>query len=193
MRKKSSVHFNTHSSALATRHAVLAPSNPAWVNYDEDKMRRVFFTNQAAAKGARRHALAHGLISERVNLPDEPKTLNMYVNDAIGYRMSPEIMLFFSEYCFGTADCIGYSFREKKLRIFDLKTGASVAKMIQLLVYAALFCLEYNFNPRDIEIELRIYQNNKVEIYLPTPPEIFSLMDNIRTKSAQLEALGMGD
>ena len=37
--------------------------------------------------------------------------------------------------------------------------------MEQLLIYAAYFCLEYGFKPRDIDIELRIYQNDEVLIH----------------------------
>lgn len=181
--------FNVHSPVLSTRHAFLSPSSPAWVNYDEEKLRRVYFANRAAAKGTRLHELARTLIRERVELPDNGSTLSLYVNDAIGYRMLPEVMLKYSEHCFGTADTIGFSRRQLTLRIHDLKTGASPAKMTQLLIYAALFCLEYGVNPRDIMIELRIYQSNKIEVYNPPPPEIYAIMDNIRTKDKYLTEL----
>ncbi len=190
-RKKSSVRFNSHSPALSSQHAMFSPSSPAWVNYDEEKTRRVFFSNMAAAKGTRLHELAYRLIRERVRLPEEDKTLNLYVNDAIGYGMMPEIMLFFSENFFGTADTLG--FRKDTLRIHDLKNGSQPAKMIQLMIYAALFCLEYEMNPRDIKIELRIYQSNRVVRYEPTPPEIYELMNNIRSKDKLIESLRMGD
>lgn len=188
-RKKSSVLFNTHSPVLSTRHAILSPSSPAWVNYDEDRLRRVYFANRAAAKGTRLHEIAHALIKERIELPDNNSTLSMYVNDAIGYRMHPEVMLKYSDYCYGTADTIGFSKRQLKLRIHDLKNGATPAKMTQLLVYAALFCLEYGVNPRDILIELRIYQSNKIEMLEPTPPDMLALMSNVRAKSEMLREL----
>lgn len=73
-------------------------------------------------------------------LPRLNKTLNAYVNDAIGYKMIPEQILFYSDNCFGTADAI--VFRNGLLRIHDLKTGVIPAHMEQLEVYAALFCLE---------------------------------------------------
>ena len=101
----------------------------------------------------------------RQKLPKSQKTLNEYVNDAIGYRMHPEQVLYFSEWCFGTADAI--SFRNNFLRIHDLKTGKERAHIEQLRIYAALFCLEYRVSPADIKIELRIYQSDEVIIDEP--------------------------
>ena len=89
-------------------------------------------------------------------LPKSKQTLNMYVNDAIGFKMTPEQILYYSDNCFGTADAI--LFRNNFLRIHDLKTGKIPAHMEQLEIYAALFCLEYKVKPADIEMELRIYQ-----------------------------------
>jgi hypothetical protein len=182
--------FNAHSPALAKAHATLSPSSHAWVNYDEEKMKRVFFSNMAAAKGTRMHEIGHRLISERVNLPEDGKTLSLYVNDAIGYQMQSEVMLFYSDNCFGTADCVG--FKRNKLRIHDLKTGNGAVTMLQLVIYAAIFCLEYRFTPLEIEIELRIYQNNKVVVHIPEPHEIFSVMDKIKTRDAELTRYRMG-
>jgi hypothetical protein len=59
------------------------------------------------------------------------------------------------------------------LRIHDLKTGVTPAKMPQLEIYAGLFCLEYSVNPLDIDIELRIYQNDEIIVHEPQNiPEI---------------------
>lgn len=63
------------------------------------------------------------------------------------------------------------------LRIHDLKTGVVPAHMEQLEIYAALFCLEYKKNPADLEMELRIYQNNQVVIHNPEPERIKYIMD----------------
>ena len=109
----------------------------------------------------------------------------MYVNDGIGYKMTPEQALYYSFNCFGTADTI--SFRKERgrehsiLRIHDLKTGVTPAHMEQLMLYAALFCLEYDINPNDIDIELRIYQNNERIIFEPEADEIRHMMDRIVT------------
>jgi hypothetical protein len=61
--------------------------------------------------------------------------------------------------------------------------------MKQLEVYAALFCLEYNYKPYQISIELRIYQNDDVEIYTPQNEDIVHIMDKIITFDKQIELL----
>ena len=101
----------------------------------------------------------------------------MYVNDAIGYQMTPEQPLYFSENCFGTADAI--SFKNNLLRIHDLKTGDTPAHIEQLMVYEALFCLEYEMDPERIDSELRIYQLDDVLIENPDPKDISFIMDKI--------------
>jgi len=178
--------FNTRSN-LAGTHAFLSPSTPSWVNYDEDKLDRVFFAAQAARRGSELHAFGHQAIRLRIKLPEIKSTLNMYVNDAIGYGMTSEQILYFSDNCYGHADCVG--FRNNTLRIHDLKTGVNEASMQQLKVYAALFCLEYRFKPNEIAIELRIYQNNHVKLETPDPNEIFLIMDRIRTYSKRIDEL----
>lgn len=157
------MNFNEHSE-LEGMHAFLSASSYHWVNYDEEKLEERYLSNLAQAKGTRLHALAAELIDMRINLPKEEKTLNMYVNDAIGYLMKPEQVLFYSYNCFGTADTISYSEKKKLLRIHDLKTGVTPASMTQLKVYAALFCLEYDVDPNEIDMELRIYQSDQVFI-----------------------------
>lgn len=170
--------FNAHTN-LAGKHAVLSASSYHWLNYDEDKMARVFETSMTAKRGTELHALAHNLIRLKVNLPDDGLTLSMYVNDAIGYRMTPEQILYYSDNSFGTADAV--MFRDNTLRIHDLKNGVNEASFQQLEVYAALFCLEYHFRPFDIDMELRIYQNDEVRVLEPDPDDIFHVMDKIVT------------
>ena len=77
----------------------------------------------------------------------------------------------------GTADAI--SFRNNTLRIHDLKTGETPANIMQLYIYAALFCLEYGIRPGDISMELRIYQSDDILVCNPTAEEIGPLMDKI--------------
>ena len=55
------------------------------------------------------------------------------------------------------------------------------AHMEQLEIYAALFCLEYKVKPGDIEMELRIYQNNEILYHNPTAEDIVPIMDRIIT------------
>lgn len=168
--------FNVHSQ-LAGKHAFLSASKSSWINYDEDKLDRVFLSNMAAQRGTDLHALANQCIRLGQKLPDTPTTMNLYVNDAIGFRMTPELTLFYSLNAFGTADAV--SFRKNKLRIHDLKTGTFHTSERQLEVYAALFCLEYQFRPFDIDIELRIYQNNEARIYEADPISIDLIMKKI--------------
>ncbi len=173
---------------LAGKHAFLSASKYHWVGYSDDKLDRVFTAAMAAAHGDRLHQLAHDLIREKVKLPESPPTtLSMYVNDAIGFRMTPEVTLFYSENAFGTADAI--SFRKEKLRISDLKTGVIPAKITQLEVYAALFCLDYRIKPFDIVMELRIYQNNEIREYDADPDTIFRIMDRIQVFDKRINAI----
>jgi hypothetical protein len=184
------MNLNDHSKlakALSGTHSFLSPSSPAWVNYDEDKLTRVFYANEAARRGTEHHAFAHDAIRLGIKLPDIPNTLNMYVNDAIGYGLSSEWLVFYSNNCYGHADAIG--FRKNMLRIHDLKTGTSPADMRQLMIYAALFCLEYKMRPFDITIELRIYQNNQVQVLNPDADDVFHLMDRIITFDKRLQYL----
>jgi hypothetical protein len=172
---------------LASTHAFLSPSSHAWVNYTEDKFDRVWFSNQEARRGTELHAFASEAIRLGVKLPDNGTTLSLYVNDAIGYRMTPEQVLYYSDNCYGHADAI--AFRHSKLRVHDLKTGVTEASPVQLELYAAIFCLEYNFKPLELEIELRIYQNDEVRIYNPTADVIFHLMDRIVMFDRRINAL----
>lgn len=180
--------FNSHSQ-LAGRHAFLSASKYHWINYDEEKLDRSFTAAMAAQRGTELHALAHELIRLGVKLPKTDKTLNLYVNDAIGYRMTPEQILYYSDNAFGTADVI--SFARHKLRVHDLKTGITPTSEHQLEVYAALFCLEYKFRPFEIEMELRIYQSDEVRIYEADPDVIYHIMDKIVTFDKRINAIRM--
>lgn len=172
------MNFNNHSKIVGL-HAFLGASQHSWLNYDEDKLVERYFSEQAKQRGTELHELASNLIRLGVKLPKTQLTLNMYVNDAIGFKMTPEQPLFYSENCFGTADSI--SFRKNLLRISDLKTGKIPAHMEQLYIYAALFCLEYNKKPSDIDILLRIYQDNQIFEEMPTSEIIVPIMDKIVT------------
>lgn len=172
------MNFNKHS-ALEGQHAFLGASKYHWINYDDEKIATAYANHLATLKGTQLHEFAAQCIRLGQKLPRSEKTLNMYVNDAIGFKMIPEQILVYSENCFGTADAI--LFRNNFLRIHDLKTGVIPAHMEQLLIYAALFCLEYHVKPGEIEMELRIYQNNDVQIANPTAEDIVPIMDKIIT------------
>lgn len=168
--------WNKHWN-LEGAHAFLGASNYHWLNYDKDKLRTVWINYNAAQKGTRIHAFAKEAIELGIKLPRSKKTLNMYVNDAIGFGMKPEQVLAYSDNAFGTADAI--AFRDNCLRIHDLKTGVTPASIKQLEIYAALFCLEYRVKPADIGFELRIYQSNDILIANPTKDEILPVMEKI--------------
>lgn len=170
------MNWNEHS-AFVGEHAFLSASKYHWVNYDDEKLLATFRTAQAAAKGTELHAFAAKAISLGIKLPRNDKTINAYVNDAIGFKMTPEQPLVYSVNCFGTADAISY--RKGLLRIHDLKTGTGRVSMKQLYIYASLFCLEYKVKPAEIDTELRIYQNDAVAIEQPDPDDVTHLMDLI--------------
>ena len=173
------MNFNKHSN-LSGLHAPFAASQSHWLRYDDDKVIEVYANKKAAAMGTRLHAWAAETIALGLKQPKTKKTICAYVNDAIGFKMDTEVVLFYSESFFGTADAI--SFRNGFLRIHDLKTG-KVGKiedhMEQLQVYTALFCLEYKVRPGDIQIELRVYKNDEVIAWNPTAEDIVPIMDKI--------------
>lgn len=169
--------FNNHRN-LEGHHAFLGASKFHWINYDEDKLVYTYNKYLATMRGTKLHDLAANLIKMGVKLPRSNKTLNMYVNDAIGFKMTPEQPLYYSDNCFGTVDAI--CFRNNLLRIHDLKTGVTPAHMEQLIIYAALFCLEYKLKPGEIDIELRIYQSDEIVYFNPTAEDILPVMDKIK-------------
>lgn len=164
---------------LEGSHAFLGASKYHWINYDDTKLVDTYRKYQATLRGTVLHDFAAQCIKLGQKLPKTKKTLNMYVNDAIGFKMRPEQVLCYSENCFGTADAI--SFRNNFLRIHDLKTGVTPAHMEQLMIYAALFCLEYRYKPSEIDIELRIYQSDEIAVFEPTAADIVPIMDKIIT------------
>ena len=172
------MNFNNHLN-LEGQHAFLGASKYHWINYSEDKVVESYNKFLATLKGTTLHEFAAQCIKLGQKLPKSKKTLNNYVNDAIGYKMIPEQVLYYSENCFGTADAI--CFRNRLLRIHDLKTGIITAHMEQLEIYAALFCLEYKVKPSEIEMELRLYQNNEILYHTPTAEDIVPIMDKIIT------------
>ena len=170
------MNFNKHFD-LEGKHAFLSPSKYYWTNYTPEQLESAFNNFAAAARGSELHEHAKRCIELGTKLQKSKKTLNMYVNDAIGFQMTPEQPLYYSENCFGTADAI--SFKNGMLRIHDLKTGVTPASIKQLYIYDALYCLDYNRDPKDIQHELRIYQNDDVVINKPDPNEIRIIMDKM--------------
>jgi hypothetical protein len=184
------MNFKKHSR-LEGAHAFLGASKYHWVNYDEDKLIKTYNNYLATSMGSRLHEFAEECIKLKIKLPKSKKTLNMFVNDAIGFKMHPEQILYYSDNCFGTADAI--LFKQNLLRIHDLKTGKSRTSFKQLEVYAAMFCLEYKRKPTDIDMELRLYQNDEVLIHMPLPEDIVYIMDKIITFDKRIEKMKSGE
>lgn len=172
------MNWNKHS-ALSGKHAIIGASNYHWLNDDKEKFIQRYNNFLSVQRGTELHELAANLIKQGVKLRSSKKTLNSYVNDAIGFRMKPEQVLYYSDNCFGTADAI--CFKDGYLRIHDLKTGTTKASMNQLFIYDALFCLEYDIRPKDIKIENRIYQNDEIVVAEPSVEEIAPIMSKIIT------------
>ena len=197
--------WNDHSM-LKNTHALFSPSTSGWEKYTPERLQERYLTSYAADIGTAIHEEAMWHISKKIsvkdaakgelklslykrpNLPDDVidvldfdlifSNYMLYVNDAIGFRMDPEVILYSNPLCYGTADAI--SFKDNFLRIHDLKTGVSTPHIEQLYKYAALFCIEYRVDPRKIETELRIYQsNNDILVANPTADDIMPFVDQI--------------
>lgn len=169
-------------------HAIFGASKYSWIHYSEEKMIEAYNNSKAKKLGTELHELAAMLIKQKVPLPDEQHTLNMYVNDAIYLSLRPEEQLYYSQLFYGTADAIGMV--DNVLHIHDLKTGKTIASMHQLEIYAALFFLEYELLPSEVDgIELRIYQNDDMKVSYPANDQIVPIMDKIVTTDKVIRKL----
>lgn len=201
--------WNDHSK-LVGNHALLSPSGYHWLYYEDDEQLFNKYRSVYSQKlGTVLHEYAEKRIRYKMKLKkneensvlfylldnDIPRSiidmnriyvnLMNYINDAIGFRMDPEVILYYSLNCFGTADAI--SFKNNELRIHDLKTGTTPVHKEQLEIYAALFCLEYDKRPEDLTFELRLYQSEEMIIDNPTGEEIRVIMDKIKDSSSVID------
>ena len=183
------MNFNSHSD-LKGAHAFLSASKYHWINYSPERLDEVWQNAKAAQRGTELHAFAHQAVNLGIKLPRSNKTLNMYINDVIGFRMTTEQILYYSDNCYGTTDAI--SFRKNQLKIFDLKTGLIDGSFHQLEVYAAIFCHEYGVKPGEIETELRIYQHDEIQTEIPTVETIAEIMSKIVVFDRRIELLKAG-
>lgn len=173
------MNWNRHSN-LEGQHAFLSASKHSWIRYSDEKVADAYRKFLAVQKGTELHDLASRCIKNGIKLQNRPATtLSLFVNDAIGFKMESEQVLYYSMNAFGTTDAI--SFKNNVLRIHDLKTGEIKASMEQLYIYAALFCLEYRVKPGDIKIITRIYQDNDFFEEEPDATVIAPIMDRIIT------------
>lgn len=200
------MNFNRHLD-LEGKHAILSASSWRWLNDDIDSLQRRITSQYSTTIGTILHNIARKHIKYRIKLNKYDKknvmielldngvpgmvidsldfdlifeNLMNYVNDAIGFKMTPEVVLYYSYNFFGTTDSIRYDENLRFLRIHDYKSGLLQAHMEQLIIYAALFCLEYRIKPFEIETtELRIYQKNEVLFHNPEPEEIMQACNKI--------------
>ena len=165
----------------------MSPSKPYWINYSKEKLQSIFENHKKAVLGTKIHAFVNDAITLKIRLPNNQATINSYVNDAIGFDMETEMVLYYSPNAYGTVDAI--SFQNNTLRIHDLKTGSTKPQSRQLEVYAALFCLEYSKIPSSIDILLSIYQNDEVLKWSPDPEDILMIMDRIVEQDARINEM----
>lgn len=207
------MHWNEHK-ALEGTHAFLGASTYSWINWTDAIFEQRFKNQYATTIGTAIHELASKCIKSRTKLNKNdrhlidltlynagvPKSvydaddiltnLIPFVNDSIGYHMYSEIVLYYSMFCYGTTDAIGYDEKNKILRVHDYKSGSNIAKIEQLHIYTALFCLEYHINPKTLtRIENRIYQNFNVLEDYPEPETILKYMELIKTRSEMAQKL----
>ena len=199
------MNFRRHLE-LEGRHAILSASSWRWLNDDPESLTKRLCSQYLAPIGTILHDIARKHIKHRIKLNKYDKknvmlelveqgvpayvidTINFdsmyenlmrYVNDCVAFKMTPEVVLRYSDNFFGTTDAIKYDEEDRFLRIHDLKTGTTTAYREQLIIYAALFCLEYAIKPTGIQCELRIYQGCEIDIYEPSAEEIIHVMETI--------------
>lgn len=199
------MNFNRHF-AQEGKHAILSASSWRWINDDKDSLVKRITSSYAQSIGTILHALAYRHIKYRIKMNKYDKknvmlellsngipgividsidfdrmfeNLMAYVNDGVGFKLSPEVVLYYSDNFFGTADAIGFNENDRILRIHDYKSGVIPAHIEQLEIYAALFCLEYRFKPHEIDTHLQIYQGADVLYHNPEPGEIKEIIDKI--------------
>lgn len=199
------MNFNRHF-AQEGKHAILSASSWRWINDDKDSLVKRITSSYAQSIGTILHGLAYRHIKYRIKMNKYDKknvmlellsngipgividsidfdrmfeNLMAYVNDGVGFKLSPEVVLYYSDNFFGTADAIGFNENDRILRIHDYKSGVIPAHIEQLEIYAALFCLEYRFKPHEIDTHLQIYQGADVLYHNPEPGEIKEIIDKI--------------
>jgi len=214
-----SFQFYDHSKDVpAGAHAILSPSKSSWTNYENpEKLYDLLCASYAQEIGTLLHQLAATAIKYKVKIPKVaarpiillwllangiPRSIInadkyvsnfvTYINDAIGFDMSPEVTLKYSDNAFGTADAIRFNDKKMTLRIHDYKSGITKPCLRQLEVYVAYFCLEYHIKPKDIKIEIRIYWQDEIIVGEPTAADIVPLIDKIITMDKYLKTLKEG-
>lgn len=204
-------------SEIEGLHAFLSPSKKTWISYDFEKLEAAYANSWATTIGTVLHAFAERRILRKKRITNKSKesiedfmyengipeklidieqyfeNLAAFVNDAIGFRMRPEQGLKISDDCFGHADAISYDERKKILRISDYKSGKTEPSMDQLLIYAALFFVEYSkelgIRLSDLKVELRIYYQGQIIYYEPEEDVMAHMVDVVLCKNRELKTI----
>ena len=205
--------WNDHKD-FEGKHAFLGASQWRWLTWNDTTLTERFYNQYSQLIGTVVHELAKDCISSGMKLHKSDKHLiEMYmyknfipkfaydsdyiltnlipfVNDAIGYHMRSEVVLFYSVNAFGTTDAISYNEKEQILRIHDYKNGTTPSHIEQLMIYAAYFCLEYSIAPTSLQhIYLRIYQNCEFVEVEPDPMQIEKIMKLAKERDLHLQDL----
>ena len=96
--------FNNHYN-LEGLHAPFGASKSSWLRYDDDKIVDYYKNMKAAELGTKMHEWAKSTIDLGIKQPRSKKTIYSYVNDAIGFNMNTEVVLFYSERFFRHCRC----------------------------------------------------------------------------------------
>ena len=164
------------SQYAATIGTILHEYAEKRIKYGE-RMETTAVAKKQAKSDIRVRLLDAGIPMSVIDIDSQFENLLAYINDGVGFRMDPEVILYYSDNFYGTTDAI--YFRDKELRIHDYKSGKIPAHIEQLKIYAALFCLEYSHKPSDITTNLRIYQSDEILEDSPDPEEISYIMKQI--------------
>ena len=88
--------FNQHTD-LEGKHAYLSASHHVWLNYDDEHFKDIFYSNLMKERGTQLHAFAEFANRMGRKMPRNHETINEFINDGLGYNMSPEVVLYYSE------------------------------------------------------------------------------------------------
>ena len=97
--------FIRHTN-LEGLHAPFGARKSSWLRYSDEKIIEVYNNLQAAEMGTKLHEWAKQTIDLGIKQSRSKKTIYSYVNDAIGFNMSTEVVLLYYDIFFVTANDI---------------------------------------------------------------------------------------
>ena len=135
------MNFNKHFDKEG-KHAILSASSWRWLNDDKDSLVKRISSQYAQTIGTILHSIAYkhikfrikmnkfdkknvmlellsngipGIVIDTVDFDSMYENLMNYVNDCVGFKMYPEVVLYYSDNFFGTTDAISYNENERFL------------------------------------------------------------------------------